>query len=99
MYCHSFLVTSVRGIGEEPTTAASAAVGCIGFMNAAFGLCFDAAFFFSGRFAADFAAFFFFVASGCRSSEGRRKRVRCPPSARARARRGRRGAKYTPPPV
>src|SRR6266511_1686794 len=37
MYCQSFLVTSVRGIGEEPTTAESCGLGCIGFMNAALG--------------------------------------------------------------
>src|SRR5437762_849309 len=37
MYCQSFLVTSVRGIGVEPTTAESCALGCIGFMNAALG--------------------------------------------------------------
>jgi hypothetical protein len=27
----------VRGIGFEPTTSASVALGCTGFMNAAFG--------------------------------------------------------------
>jgi hypothetical protein len=32
------LVTSVRGIGELPTTAARSLLGCIGFMNAAFGV-------------------------------------------------------------
>jgi hypothetical protein len=32
------LVTSVRGIALEPITAASVALGFIGFMNAAFGL-------------------------------------------------------------
>src|SRR5262249_17663115 len=37
MYAHSFLVTSVRGIGFEPTTSESAASGATGFMNAAFG--------------------------------------------------------------
>src|SRR5260221_14493607 len=37
MYAHSFLVTSVRGIGFEPTTSDSAALGCTGFMKAAFG--------------------------------------------------------------
>jgi hypothetical protein len=38
MYAHSRLVTSVRGIGFEPTTSASAALGVTGFMNAALGL-------------------------------------------------------------
>ena len=38
MYCQSFLVTSVRGIGELPTTEARSLLGCIGFMNAAFGV-------------------------------------------------------------
>jgi hypothetical protein len=38
MYCQSFLVTSVRGIGELPTTLARSLLGCIGFMNAAFGV-------------------------------------------------------------
>jgi hypothetical protein len=32
------LVTSVRGIGFEPTISASAGLGVIGFMNAALGL-------------------------------------------------------------
>jgi hypothetical protein len=32
------LVTSVRGMPLEPITAASVALGVIGFMNAAFGL-------------------------------------------------------------
>src|SRR6476661_665772 len=49
MYAQSFLVISVRGIGELPTTAASCASGCIGFMNAAFGV----------RLAPDFFAVFF----------------------------------------
>jgi hypothetical protein len=31
------LVTSVRGIGFEPTTSASEALGVTGFMKAAFG--------------------------------------------------------------
>src|SRR5450432_256153 len=30
MYCQSFLVISVRGIGDEPTTAESASSGCKG---------------------------------------------------------------------
>src|SRR6476646_6818003 len=38
MYCQSFLVTSVRGIGELPTTLARSLLGRIGFMNAAFGV-------------------------------------------------------------
>jgi hypothetical protein len=42
-------VTSVRGIGLPPITAASVALGFIGFMNAAFGL--RALFFFAGFFA------------------------------------------------
>src|ERR1041385_7008560 len=53
MYCQSFLVTSVRGIALAPITAPSAALGIIGFMNAALGfrlvafrLAFFAAFFF-----------------------------------------------------
>src|SRR5262245_45016103 len=37
MYAHNFFVTSVRGIGFEPTTSESAASGATGFMNAAFG--------------------------------------------------------------
>src|SRR3954471_20641495 len=45
MYAHSFLVISVRGIGFEPTTSASAALGWTGFMNAAFGFRLLAAFF------------------------------------------------------
>jgi hypothetical protein len=57
------LVTSVRGIGLLPTTAASVELGVIGFMKAAFGLRLAAGFF---ALAADFfgAAFFtdFFAA-------------------------------------
>src|SRR5437867_12562338 len=45
MYAQSFLVTSVRGIGFEPTTSLSAALGCTGLMNAAFGFRLLAAFF------------------------------------------------------
>src|SRR5687768_17052210 len=37
MYSQSFFVTSVRGIGRLPTTAASCSLGCMAFMNAAFG--------------------------------------------------------------
>src|SRR6185295_4295843 len=53
MYCQSFFVISVRGIGFDPTTAASGPAGCFGAMNAAFGVRFFA--FFAGAF---FAAFF-----------------------------------------
>jgi hypothetical protein len=52
MYTHSFFVTSVRGSGFDPTTMASAALGIIGFMNAALGF----------RLAPDFFAVFFAVA-------------------------------------
>jgi hypothetical protein len=45
------LVTSVRGIALEPMTAASVALGFIGFMNAAFGLRFLPAAFFAFFFA------------------------------------------------
>src|SRR6185312_3115176 len=65
----SLLVTSVRGIGLEPTTAASVELGDIGFMKAAFGLrlaadffgaaFFGAAFFIGLRAAGFFAAGFF----------------------------------------
>src|SRR3954464_515055 len=37
-YCHSFFTTSVRGSGFSPTILASAGLGCIAFMKAAFGL-------------------------------------------------------------
>src|SRR5690348_11886572 len=56
MYCQSFFVISVRGIGLVPTTAPSAASGCIGFMNAAFGVRFAPPFFAVVRFALDFFA-------------------------------------------
>jgi len=67
MYSQIFLVTSVRGLGEAPITAASAEDGVIGFMNAAFGLRFVLAFaaFLAGAFlfvvffAADFLTDFF----------------------------------------
>jgi hypothetical protein len=69
MYAHSFLVTSVRGIGFEPTTVASCGLGVIGFMNAAFGVRFLAVFFAAflvvfraAGLLADFFAVFFFVA-------------------------------------
>jgi hypothetical protein len=54
------LVTSVRGSGELPITAASDALGVIGFMKAAFGLRLtpDAFFFGAAFFAGFFAAFF-----------------------------------------
>src|SRR3569833_3394069 len=38
MYSHTFFVTSVRGMGSEPTTSASVLVGVTGFMKPAFGL-------------------------------------------------------------
>src|ERR1017187_6046653 len=37
MYCQSFLVSSVRGNGFEPTTTASFSLGWTGFRNAALG--------------------------------------------------------------
>jgi hypothetical protein len=48
MYAQSFFVTSVRGNGLVPTTSLSAALGVIGFMNAALG-------FLAGFFVAFFA--------------------------------------------
>src|SRR5262245_56735781 len=51
MYSQIFLVTSVRGSGAGPTTAARLADGVLGIMNAALGLRFAA-----GFFAADFLA-------------------------------------------
>jgi hypothetical protein len=57
MYSQIFLVTSVRGSGLAPITAASTADGVIGFMNAALGLRGAAAFFAAGFLAADLAAF------------------------------------------
>jgi hypothetical protein len=38
MYCQSFFVTSVRGIGVLPTTLERSLLGCIGLMNAALGV-------------------------------------------------------------
>src|SRR3954470_24770648 len=81
MYCQSFLVTSVRGIGDAPTTGASCPEGVIGFMNAGFGArlvffagAFFAAAFFAGAFfaAAFFAPFLaaFFLAVAIESSPG-----------------------------
>ena len=61
MYFQIWLVTSVRGIGDEPMIAASGPVGIFGSMNAAFGLravFFFAAFFAAAFFAAFLAAFF-----------------------------------------
>src|SRR5690242_14184570 len=57
MYCQSFFVTSVRGIGFVPTTDPSCADGVIGFMNAGFGARF--AFFAGACFAAAFLGAFF----------------------------------------
>src|SRR5580704_10037726 len=75
-------------MGCDPTTGANNASGCMGFMNAAFGFRLDAAFFagrraavffVAGRLVAFLAAFFFFVAIGCRSSEVRLRLNRyCP---------------------
>jgi hypothetical protein len=68
MYPHSLLVTSVRGMGLLPTTAASVELGVIGFMKAAFGLrlafltVFLAGAFFIGLRAGDFFAAGFFAA-------------------------------------
>src|SRR5262245_61078934 len=49
MYAQSFLVTSVRGKGFDPTTSDRAPSGCSGFMKAALGL---RAVFLAGFFAA-----------------------------------------------
>jgi hypothetical protein len=38
MYAHDFLVSSVRGSGDPPTTLANKSSGCTGFIKAAFGL-------------------------------------------------------------
>ncbi len=56
MYSHSFFVTSVRGSGLSPITAASAALGVRAFMNAALGVRFLAGAFFAGALAAAFFA-------------------------------------------
>src|ERR1043165_7051271 len=61
MYCQSFFVISVRGIGFAPTTAPNGPSGCFGALNAAFGVRFGLLFFaafFAGRFA---PALFFFA--------------------------------------
>jgi hypothetical protein len=44
------LVTSVRGIALEPTTSASAALGVMGFMNAALGFLFLAIVYLSSKY-------------------------------------------------
>src|SRR5476649_3032798 len=64
MYPHSLLVTSVRGIGLLPITAASVELMFIGFMKAAFGLRLVAGFlaFAAGFFVATF--FIGFLAAG-----------------------------------
>src|SRR3989339_1164530 len=59
MYCQSFLVTSVLGIGLSPTTKARALLIFMGFMNAALGFLFVLAFFTTFFFATFFTAFFF----------------------------------------
>src|SRR6266540_2623744 len=65
MYAQSFFVTSVRGIGFDPTTSLSAALGCTGFMNAALG----------------FLAAFFAMSSPCEGRPtGRRTTARLPHS-------------------
>src|SRR6478672_13881124 len=76
MYAQSFLVSSVRGSGELPTTAESALSGVTGRMKAALGvrflLDFLAAFFVAFLadflavfFLADFLAVFFLAAIAC----------------------------------
>src|SRR5260370_18837207 len=62
MYAHSFFVTSVRGIGFDPTMAERVASGCTGFMKAAFGFR---------------PADFFFLATGDLLSWGRSKASAC----------------------
>src|SRR5262245_56875564 len=62
MYCHSFLMTCVRGNALLPTTAASEALGVNGAMKALFGFRFLPLRvpFFAVRFALFFVVFFFF---------------------------------------
>src|SRR5437868_9342139 len=60
-YCQSFFTTSVRGSGFSPTIFASAALGCMAFMKAAFGL---RAVFLAGFFADFLAAIRFFLPWG-----------------------------------
>ena len=55
MYSHTFLVTSVRGTGLAPITAASSALGVMAFMKAALGVRFLAG---AAAFLAGAAAFF-----------------------------------------
>jgi 4'-phosphopantetheinyl transferase len=66
MYAQIFLVTSVRGCGWSPTTAARSASGFMAFMNAGFGArlapVFFAAFFVAFLAVAFFAVAFFAVA-------------------------------------
>ena len=63
MYSQIFLVTSVRGSGFAPMTAARTADGVIGFMNAALGLRGAATFFTTGFLAATFFAAGFLAAT------------------------------------
>ncbi len=65
MYSHTLRVTSVRGTGLSPMTAASIALGVMGFMKAALGVRFflGAAFFAGAFFAAAFLAGAFFAAA------------------------------------
>src|SRR5882672_1035534 len=60
-YAHSFFTTSVRGSGLSPTIFASAGLGCMAFMKAAFGL---RAVFLAGFFAAFLAAIRVFLPIG-----------------------------------
>src|SRR5438270_5982527 len=64
-YAQSFFTTSVRGSGLSPTIFASAAEGCMAFMNAALGL--RAVFFAAGFLAAFLAAIFVIPPRGSRS--------------------------------
>jgi len=57
MYAQSFFVTSVRGIGFEPTTSATIASGVTGRMKAAFAVRFRPTVFFFDPFAAFLAVF------------------------------------------
>jgi len=75
MYCHSFFVTSVRGMALVPTTALSAALGVIGFMNAAEGFRLPA-FFFAGFLAAFFFAIETSPVEGPNETAGGRKYCR-----------------------
>src|SRR5215217_7178621 len=64
MYSQTFFVTSVRGSGLLPTTAASSAEGVSSFMNAALGLRAAAGFFAAAFGAAAFAGAAAFLAAG-----------------------------------